>query len=230
MVSEDDQRYEIEIQLGETDESHIIRTIEYWDIERQRYPLYEHYAVIIAEDITSRFFNVIRLFNGTIPLYAIQMSAFKLGNEIGLAFTKILEPVVRLPVDVEDEKTQTQISRDDWISKASDTTVKMVDEILMILNGIKSGFSPNYLKHYIGLKKNEQPDNFVLFRPRRSVMVFKPKLPSLPEIDEILEKAKIDWTYYSPERRYDIKLSQGDIERHSDIIKDLLKKAGGFED
>ena len=26
-------RYEVEIQLGATDESHIIRTIEYWDIE-----------------------------------------------------------------------------------------------------------------------------------------------------------------------------------------------------
>jgi hypothetical protein len=49
------RRYEVEIQLGKTDESHIIRTIEYWDIERKRYPQYDHCAVIIAEDITSRF-------------------------------------------------------------------------------------------------------------------------------------------------------------------------------
>ena len=28
-------RYEVEIQLGATDETHIIRTIEYWDIERR---------------------------------------------------------------------------------------------------------------------------------------------------------------------------------------------------
>lgn len=34
-------RYEVEIQLGATDESHIIRTLEYWDIERKRYPQYE---------------------------------------------------------------------------------------------------------------------------------------------------------------------------------------------
>src|ERR1700753_2314157 len=27
------RRYEVEIQLGKTDEAHIIRTIEYWDIE-----------------------------------------------------------------------------------------------------------------------------------------------------------------------------------------------------
>ena len=30
--AETNLRYEVEIQLGSTDESHIIRTIEYWDI------------------------------------------------------------------------------------------------------------------------------------------------------------------------------------------------------
>ena len=47
-------RYEVEIQLGATDESHIIRAIEYWDLERRRYPQYEHVAVLVAEDVTSR--------------------------------------------------------------------------------------------------------------------------------------------------------------------------------
>jgi hypothetical protein len=35
--AETKSRYEVEIQLGPTDPSHIIRTIEYWDIERKRY-------------------------------------------------------------------------------------------------------------------------------------------------------------------------------------------------
>jgi hypothetical protein len=34
--------YELEIQLGSTDESHIIRTIEYWDIESRKNPSKEH--------------------------------------------------------------------------------------------------------------------------------------------------------------------------------------------
>lgn len=74
---ESTRRFEVELQLGATDEAHIIRTIEYWDIERKRYPQYEHCAVLIAEDITSRFLNVIALFNGTIPLIAIQMNAVR---------------------------------------------------------------------------------------------------------------------------------------------------------
>ena len=54
---EQDRRYEVELMLGATDESHIVRCIEYWDIERRRYPGYEHCAVLVAEDITSRFLN-----------------------------------------------------------------------------------------------------------------------------------------------------------------------------
>src|ERR1035437_5569687 len=61
-------RYEVELQLGATDETHIIRTIEYWDIERRRYPNINHIAVIIAENVTARFLNVISLFNGHIPI------------------------------------------------------------------------------------------------------------------------------------------------------------------
>jgi hypothetical protein len=37
---EGETRYEIEVMLGEVDESHIIRTIEYWDVERQ--PFHPH--------------------------------------------------------------------------------------------------------------------------------------------------------------------------------------------
>lgn len=89
--AESSRRYEVEIQLGATDESHIIRTIEYWDIERKRYPQYEHTAVIVAEDITSRFLNVINLFNGTIPLIAIQMRALQSGGKVGLVFTTVVD-------------------------------------------------------------------------------------------------------------------------------------------
>src|SRR5437763_17140554 len=84
------RRYEVEVQLGPTDEAHIIRTIEYWDIERKRYPQYDHCAVLVAEDITSRFLNVISLFNGTIPFVALQMQALKVGEHTTLIFTNLI--------------------------------------------------------------------------------------------------------------------------------------------
>ena len=64
MVNSDNTTmYEVEVMLGSTDESHIIRTIEYWDLEKRRFPSRNHKAVIIAENITNRFFNVISLMN-----------------------------------------------------------------------------------------------------------------------------------------------------------------------
>src|SRR3990170_3716827 len=112
--AETHKRYEVELQLGKTNESHIIRTIEYWDIERKRYPQYDHTAVIVAEEITSRFLNVISLFNGTIPLIAIQLSAYRFGEEVALVFTTVLDELTLGMVD-EDEEVHEATDRNYWI-------------------------------------------------------------------------------------------------------------------
>ena len=71
---EDDAMYEVELMLGETDETHIIRTIEYWDNEKRRWPQRQHFAVLVAEHINRCFFNVIHLLSHSIPIIAIQAS------------------------------------------------------------------------------------------------------------------------------------------------------------
>src|ERR1700682_3297621 len=116
------KRYEVEIQLGATDESHIIRTIEYWDIERKRYPQYEHVAVIVAEDITSRFLNVIQLFNGAIPLIALKMTAYKVGDQIALTFVKVLD---EMSFGFDDDPPPEPTDRAYWVSRASEASVAL---------------------------------------------------------------------------------------------------------
>src|SRR5215831_8606563 len=122
---ETDTRYEVEIMLGALNESHIIRTIEYWDIERQRYPTLEHRAVIVAEEITSRFFNVIRLMNRAVPIIALQLNAFQFGDHVVLHFTKVLD--VFETVDEEDEATADQVTRADWEKRVGLTALHVVD-------------------------------------------------------------------------------------------------------
>src|SRR4029079_16893086 len=112
------KRFEVEIQLGGTDESHIIRTIEYWDIERKRYPQYEHAAVIVAEDITARFLNVIQLFNGAIPLIALKMTVYKVGDGYALTFVKVLDEISYGLVG-DDEPVAEPADRGLWERKAS---------------------------------------------------------------------------------------------------------------
>jgi len=95
--------------------------LEYWDVERKRYPQYDHCAVIVAEDITSRFLNVINLFNGSIPLIAIQMTALQVNDGVSLQFTKVLDEVTLGLVD-EDEEVQTT-DRAYWEEKGTRATV-----------------------------------------------------------------------------------------------------------
>ena len=80
--------YEVEVMLGETDASHIIRTIEYWDNERRKFQNREHIAVIVAEEITNRFFNIIGLLNKSVPIIALQLHAFVVGDKFCLTFVR----------------------------------------------------------------------------------------------------------------------------------------------
>jgi len=163
--ADSNHRYEVEVQLGKTDEAHLIRTIEYWDIERRRYPQYDHTAVIIAEDITSRFLNVINLFNGHIPIVAIQMNAFETTSGFSLVFTKVVDVITFGLVD-EDEEVSETTDRNYWENRGSKATVKLADEALQIIRGFLPDLELKYNKFYIGLAKNGVPSNFIVFRPR----------------------------------------------------------------
>jgi hypothetical protein len=219
------RRYEVEIQLGKTDENHIIRTIEYWDIEKKRYPQYEHCAVLIAEDITSRFLNVISMFNGFIPLIAIQMNAYKFGNEVGLVFTKVLDEMPIGLVD-EDEEVQEITNKEYWLKRATETTVEMADQILSIINSFKPGYELKYNKFYIGLARERQPNNFAVCRPKKNFMRLDVKLPKSIEVDDLIKSYDMDeMEYDSRYGAYRIRLEKGDIKIKQDLIKDLLIKA-----
>ena len=114
-------RYEVEIQLGAMDESHIIRTIEYWDIERRRYPQYEHVAVIVAEDVTSRFLNVISLLNGAIPLIAIRLTCAEVKGTLTLLATRVVD-LTKLGTNDEDAGG-SEVNRTWWEKKSSMTSL-----------------------------------------------------------------------------------------------------------
>jgi hypothetical protein len=222
---ESSRRYEIELQLGKTDESHIIRTVEYWDIERKRYPQYDHCAVIIAEEITSRFLNVISLFNGSIPLIAIQMKAYKFDDQIGLIFNTVLGES-RLGLVDEDEEVQEITNRDFWLKRGTEDTLKMADEILEIVNSITPGYALKYNKFYIGLAKDGQPDNFAICRPKKNYMRIELRIPKSTEMDNIIEKSALEeMDYDSRWGRYRIRLNKGDIKKHHDVIKNFLTLA-----
>ena len=223
--AESSRRYEVEIQLGKTDESHIIRTIEYWDIERKRYPQYEHTAVIVAEEITSRFLNVISLFNGTIPLMAIQMTALQLGDTVTLSFTTVLDQVQFGLVD-EDEEVQEATDRTYWESRGSKASMAIVDELLEVVQTLNPHLQLKYNKFYIGLATDGQPNNFVIFRPTKNAVRIALRVRKTDEVDELVEVAGLDvMDYATREARYRMRLQKGDVTKHSDVLRRLLEQS-----
>lgn len=167
---EQNRRYEVELMLGATDESHIIRTIEYWDIERRRYPGYEHCAVLVAEDITSRFLNVLALLAGTVPLVAIQISALQVGQHLVLNFVRVLDQRLLRRDDVAEAKLQT-VDRPYWVQKASTAIIQVADDLLAIINEKADPKQQlNFNKYYIGLTDGTRSRNFIYFRPRKKFL------------------------------------------------------------
>jgi hypothetical protein len=218
-------RYEVEIQLGASDEAHIIRTIEYWDIERKRYPQYEHTAVIIAENITGRFLNVISLFNSVIPMIAVQMRALKNGDNIGLDFATVLDHMPLGFVD-EDEEIAETTDRGYWEDRGSPQTVAMADHLLQIAKSHDPELELKYNKFYIGLEKNGRATTFLTFRPKKRFMSFEPRLPESNEMKERLEAEGLDLGDYNKRwRRYRIRLQPTDVEKKRKILEDIIAEA-----
>ena len=220
------RRYEVEIQLGSTDPSHIVRTIEYWDIEKRRYPQYDHCAVLIAEDITSRFLNVISLFNGAFPLIAIQMQALKVGDKRTLVFTKVMDEYSRGLIDEDEDAEAEPTDRNYWEQRAAKKTVGLADQILKILHFVDSTLSLKYNKQYIGIEKDGQPCNFVVLRPKKNRINFEIRLPKSEELDAKIDGADLDTLEYNSRwGSYNIRLTQDDITAREDILKELCALA-----
>jgi len=220
------RRYEVEIQLGKTNESHIIRTLEYWDIERKRYPQYDHCAVIVAEEITARFLNVISLFNGNIPLIAIQMSAYKVGDkdDVMLTFTTVLDELTLGLVD-EDEEVQEVTNRNYWITKSNEESVKMADHLLQMIHEVsgEEKYELKYNKFYIGLSKDGRANNFTSFVPRKSAINIEVKLNYQDELQRKIEEAGLeDMGYDRKWKKYRLRLTKKDLTESKALLQELF--------
>ena len=217
-------RYEVELQLGVVDESHIIRTIEYWDIERKRYPQYEHVAVIVAEEITSRFFNVIGLFNGFIPLIAIQLNALEVNGCLTLNATRVLDLQT---LGTEDDDSPALVTdRPYWDTKSSKQMLSVVDHLIELARNINDRLVARYNKFYVGLGIDGVANNFIIFKPRRKHVCLHVKLPKSDEIDSLLEGTDLHLLDY--EKRwgyYRVQLTQSEVVSNRELLLSLMEQA-----
>jgi hypothetical protein len=158
---EDDSMFEVEVMLGETDESHIIRTIEYWELEKRRWPKRSHTAVLVAESINTRFFNVVQLLSQSVPIIGIQVSVIELAQQIGLHFTTMINSYQ----EPEVESDSPQVDEEYWKTEHPETLVFAKTYATLaesLLENVKLGFSQNYIALTIC------GQNRVWIRPRKA--------------------------------------------------------------
>jgi len=222
--SEDDSMYEVEVMLGETDETHIIRTIEYWDNEKRRWPQRQHFAVLVAEHINRRFFNVIHLLSHSIPIIAIQVAMLTINGKKSVFFTKVLDTYEEV-----DDGTSTEavrVTREDWIRKAR-WTLEAADALVNITNDVLGRPSLNYVKAYVAITVDG--NNYMWLHKRtsdKSLLTFRMAQSLQDEAAGLLDGKNI--TYVRKTKTIKVTVDKEMIERNAELftkIATLIKKS-----
>src|SRR5262249_3837711 len=126
----------------------------------------------------------------------------------------------------EDEEEQEVTDRAYWEKRGSKTTVGIADELLGIIKTFNPALELKYNKFYIGLAKDGQPRNFVVFRPKKEWLRMEVRLERSDETQSQLEEAGLDLMDYDAHwGRYKIRLPKGDVQKHQPFLTNLLKRA-----
>ncbi len=223
LKDQDDSMYEVEVMLEKTDETHIIRTIEYWDREKRKWPQRQHFAVLVAESITSRFFNVIQLLSHCIPIIAVQANIIEVDGKRVLHFSKVLdtyeEPEL-LPPPYEKYDEAYWRERSSW-------TLDAAKALLEVVRPIYASATLNLVKYYIAIEVNRQ--NYLWMHKRsggKSLLTFWVSERLLPQATETLDAAGIPYVQRNQELK--ITVDQQMIHTNSEVltkIADLVRKS-----
>ena len=170
--------------------------------------------------------NVISLFNGFIPLMAIQVTAIETSDGIGLQFTKVLD-TVKLGMIDEDEAISEPTDRSYWETKrGTKKTVALEDRILDMVKEFAPKAELSYNKYYIGIWIDGRPYNFAIMRPQKNGMRLEIRLPKEEATDNIISAADLDvLDYDSRWSSYRIKLTDETIKSKQEVLSNLMSAA-----
>lgn len=213
----DNTMYEVEVMLGETDPSHIIRSIEYWDNEKRKYPQRQHFAVLIAESFDRRYFNVIQLLSLTVPMIAIQADLLEVGSEKILNFTKILD----VYVEQEEEEESKQVTETTWSEKA-EWTLETAKKHLEILSEIEKNIELKFTQSYVSIVINGR--NYYMYDKRtkpNSVVWFNVKEEEkVDAIKKLLDEKNIVYGY-NKYKDFSFTFDKNFLTKNQDLLKKI---------
>ncbi len=224
--AESPTRYEVEIMLGPTDPGHIIRTIEYWDIERRRYPAYDHIAVLVAEQVTARFLNVISLLSGSIPIIAIQLNALKVNNLVVLDFVKVIDQRQLREDDTAEGggAVEPDADRSTWEAQVGSNMMKVCDRIAQIANEVADPkLELKYKKYRVALSVPGSFFNLLAFWPKKNFIRIRFRVTDPEAWFKRLSEAGVETEL--KDGTCLVRLRNSDLTQHEDLFRELIHQA-----
>lgn len=224
------ERYEVELQLGITNETHIIRTIEYWDVEERLYPNYKHTAVLVAEEISSRFFNVIYRLGYNIPIIAIDATAYTINDRIYLSFTKVLDTRHFIAITEESEIT-LPVDREYWLQKFSPELLELAENAIEKITDGEPNYNRYYISSFVHGSRNAKLRAANWGKDNKNKVELWFRMIEIPEVTEKIEGVEIYSRYVYGERSYCFVVdNEEQLRRNLPILRKMFKLAMGEDD
>ena len=154
------------------------------------------------------------------------MQALKIGNNVTLVFTTVMDEMVRGLVDEDEDAEAAPTDRAYWEERGTKATVHLADQLLEIVHEFDPSLELKYNKFYIGLSKDGQPYNFVIFRPQKNTVRIELKIPRTDETDKFIENAGFEALGYDLRfGYYRLPLQKEDIVKKREQLKQLIEAA-----
>jgi hypothetical protein len=169
---------------------------------------------------------VISLFNGTIPMMALQLNALQLNDRIILDFVRVLDEITPGGVEEEELSEREPTDRSYWEQKGSEHSLVLADECLGLLKEFDNSLALTYNKYYIGLRQGNRANNFAVFKAKKKFLRVEVRVKDLEAAREDLKTA--DFEVIGIDKRWGavrFMINEGEIRAHKEALKNVFLKA-----
>lgn len=175
----------------------------------------------MSEEITNRFFNVISLLNGAVPIIALQLSALQVDNSVILSFTKVID--IPEPGIEEEEGIVERTDRAYYESHSNPQAMGVVDKIVSLVSSPYGATRVTYNKGHIAVGTSGR--NFLWCHPRK----VSPRCHMLLRLDEevrdeIAGRFDEAGVFAGSQGKYmKLRINQKELDEHEELVRELLK-------
>lgn len=215
----------VELMLGTLDETHIVRTIEYWLRERAQKSNedYDHIAVLAAENVLgNRFVDVVRFLSRQMPLVLLEIHALKIGDQFTIQFAKVFDG---RDTELNEVSTVVEATRDSWIENSSQESVLLAEQFFTeILKSIEPDITLTFKQQFLGLRVGNRVNNFVLFNPKRQFLRVRIIISKAEEFGERLKTNGID-VFATTNGRLKFRLTASGYNSNKSLLSEICRSA-----